>query len=41
VESSATSERLLLPYMNVAGTVFYGIHILLADQVVQSAAKLP
>lgn len=33
VESSATSERLLLPYMNVAGTVFYGIHTLLADQI--------
>lgn len=39
VESSATSERLLLPYRNVAGTVFYGIHALLADQVAPERRK--
>jgi hypothetical protein len=33
IRSSETNERLLLPYLNVAGTVFYGMHTLLDDQI--------
>ena len=36
VRSSEASERRLLPYFDVAGTVFYGMQTLLADQVVAS-----
>ena len=36
VRSSEASERRLLPYNDVAGTVFYGMQTLLADQVVAS-----
>jgi len=36
VRSSETSERRLLPYSDVAGTVFYGMQTLLADQVAPS-----
>ena len=33
VRSSAIDQRLLLPYLNVAGTVFYGMHSLLDEQI--------
>jgi hypothetical protein len=33
VRSSETNERLLLPYLNVPRTVFFGMHSLLDDQV--------
>ncbi|HEY1212610.1 MAG TPA: DUF885 family protein, partial [Bryobacteraceae bacterium] len=39
IRSSEINERLLLPYLNVAGSVFYGMHSLLDDQIAPERRK--
>jgi len=39
IRSSEINERLLLPYLNVAGNAFYGIHSLLDDQIAPERRK--